>query len=372
MSVKIFEKATRKSVPEHPSKHNTPKTVFQTRMEKLGKYTSVKTWRQAVPVDSTFQGYLLVLERLLNFITEKKYVSSDGKLLNPDGIIELFNQDPKKVYQLFTDFHREGLRRGKFAGSSKSTYFGGLQSFMQSNSFVRLNLKRPRADPTDKIYVDASYSLTKEHLEAMMKAVKDDPQKLMVVGLSAQVGQRRAILSSLRIGQVQGIWEDSTEPVTVFIPYDQKDAQGRFVNKSKTPYRFGFLRDSAQLIRNVVGDTRPTRNDKALLWDLSPKFFNDCIVQSAEKAGLQKTIKTLMGYKRNTIHHHLCRSYFKSRMRLASSNTHDPQLGDDVFLNFLIGHCESRYKGTYDRYDDLFVKNALTKAQKELELPLLS
>lgn len=369
MAEKIFEKQLDKPTQEHPSKGQAPKTILEARMQQLGKYKSVQRWRQKVPNNSTFSYYLMTLQKLLVYVTEKKYVSSDGKLLNPDGIIELVKTNPEKVDEIFSNFSAEQLSKEKYAGSSKNTLYAALQSFVQRNSYVRMNFERPKMSTLNLNYVDASFSLTKDHLTAMMEAVKDDPEKLVAVGLSAQVAQRRGVLSSLRVGQVKGIWDHSTDPIVVFVPYDQRDSQERFVNKGRCNYRFGFLRDSAQLIRNVVGEKPPSRNDKAFLWDLRPSFFNDAILEAASKVGIQRVVKTLMGHKRHVLHHHVLRAYWKSCMRAASSKTGDPELANPIFLDFFLGHTESRYKGTYDRYDDLFVKNALTKAHEQLELP---
>jgi hypothetical protein len=294
--------------------------------------------------------------------------------MDPDEIVELAKKDPDKMDDILTNWYREVLPKQGYAASAMGVSYGSLQSFLKKTA--RVTFERPRmagATGIPKSYEDRDFVLTPQQVTGMIRVYDDDPLRKAITGFSSQIAQRRSVVAYLKVKQMRPLWSITEGPIIVFVPSDLARPDGVVVNKARVDYRFGFYQDAATLLRNVVGITPPpVEEDDKPFWrnpTVTHHYVTETINMAARRSGIQTVIKTKMGQRKGRVHHHLFRSYFESRMRLAASEIGDPMVGDDVFLDYVQGHSP-RYEGTYARFTPEYMTALYRKAEKYLRLSI--
>jgi len=316
---------------------------------------SVETWLVNIRNANTKRQYQYWFKHFIAFAKEKPdQLVSKGETKR--GILEL----DTLVKKFYDNLIKEGYAQG-------SAY----QVMNIVRSFFAYNLVRFPKVPKSFAPVGPDFeqrkNLSKEEFQKMLNATSSDYEKLILCFL-AESGQRRKILTALRMQHIKGELKRGA-PVVIHVPEKLLDNNG--VNVVKVPikdgYRFGLTTKTVNKLIDHLDKRKEfgeeiTEDSWLLADETGNPVYGDrigrIVIQNAKRAEIQKFVKSDKLGRIASVHAHIFRSYLKSRMRAAGIN-------DEIFLNMLLGH-QMPYSGAYDKVSDETIKEVYQKAESFL------
>jgi integrase len=336
------------------------------------EYKSVDRWLNNLK-PSTSEPYLHFLRRFL------EYAKTD-----PDRLVENAksgSEASEAVHDQLKAFRRKLEGQG-LASYTLQLAYNTVRSFLSWNN-IKLS-KSPRAFKGRTRY-ESDRVLEPHEVARMISFAQSTRDKAFVSMLCH--AQRVGVLPALRYGMLRAELEKNLNPVVIDVKGELFDADGVNVNKSSSPYRFAIVKETSDLLRQMMQERRdagePIDDDSWLFRTYSIKFegklrriardkrgpaitrdwISEVIKEVAKKAGLQvkRSIGTAVNGKekfRYEVHSHVFRRYWKRQMKRAG-------ITDGDFLDFLMGH-ELAYGSAYDKFDRDYVRKEYAKAEPYL------
>jgi len=315
----------------------------------------VDCWLLSVGSEATKRQYLFWLKRFCEFSksTPKQLVLKARRDVA---------RNTNEVDTLVKRFYNKLIEESYTEGSAQAATFS-IRSFYTHNN-IRLPKLGKKFSVRFQPAFEARRVITKEELLKMLSNTKSDLESLVLKFL-AQTGQRRGIVSALRLSNIKDTIlplpePDKIGPLLFSIPPVIKDKYGFNTNKTRNAYRFAV---SDILAREIVHHLRMREaagevltKDSWLFADIGGRaLYGDKIRMIVNKAATRAGIQTFVDSKKKgkmaSIHAHIFRDHFKKSMRETGVFEKYPQIDRESFLDMCLGHVE-RFGFSYDRISD--------------------
>jgi integrase len=232
-------------------------------------------------------------------------------------------------------------------------------------------------------------AITQEYAHALIENC-DSITKKAVITFLHQSGQRKGVLTGLKIKHIKEIIERKEGPYVIQIPKDLSDSRNKLVLKVELNYMFAVGEDTAFYCRQMIEERKEKgekiddeswlfrsysiKTDgkmKKLSYDspsrsISGSQILSIVKEAAKGAGIQESKTTKLKRVFNWLTPKAFRANFKPQMRLGWQ-ANPTSIKSDTFLDFLQGH-EPPYKGAYDEFDVEFVRKEYAKAENFLRV----
>jgi integrase len=337
----------------------------------IAKQKSVVKWLLNLKQSSS-QPYLYYLNRFCEYAK-----------LDPDTVLENAKSSDKAreaTHDTLKAFRRDLESKGNSSNTLQQAYMS-VRSFLAWNG-VKLD-RMPRAFK-GRVRYESDRVLEPHEVARMISFAKSTRDKAVISTLCH--AQRVGVLPALRYGMIREQLEKNVNPIVIDVKGDLIDELGVNVNKESVPYRFAIVRETADLIRQMLRERRGAEepiDDESWLFRsysrsvkagkglrripasqpgpaLRSDFISEMVQEVAVTAGIQK--KRLIGKMINgtqkvkyDVHAHVFRRFWKRQMRQAG-------IVDKDFLDFMMGH-KLPYDGAYDKFDADYIRKEYAKAE---------
>lgn len=269
-------------------------------------------------------------------------------------------RNPEELYEvddLTKQFYNHLMEEGYSKGTA-STAMNIVRSFFSYNG--RPLPKPPKGLAPREAAFEQRKALSLE--EFRMMAAESDPYERLVLSFLAETGQRRGVLTALKLRHVKDELTGK-QPVVLQVPSELRDKDGRNVNKAGINYRFGLTSKTVKLLvehleqRKTSGETLTP--ESWLLADSSgtPLYgerIRRIVIKTAVRARIQNVVLSKKLGKVAAVHPHIFRAFFKDRML---------ELGvREILVEEILGHLV-KYRGAYDRPTDAQIREIYSKAE---------
>ena len=303
--------------------------------------------------------------------------------LNPEQILKNAKTDKESVHDTLKAFRRKLESQGNSSNTLQQAYMS-VRSFLNWNG-VKLD-KTPRAFK-GRVRYESDRVLEPHEVARMISFAQSTRDKALISMLCH--GQRVGVLPALRYGMIREQLEKQVNPIVVDVKGDLIDEKGINVNKESVPYRFAFVKETADLLRQMIEERRDAGepiDDESWLFrsyatrvkgilvpqrvasnkpgpPVKSDFVSEIVLESAIKAGIQvkRLIGTMINGKQKVkyeVHAHVFRRFWKKQLKRAG-------ITDNDLLDFMMGHTLS-FGGAYDRFDADYIRNEYAKAEPYL------